>query len=363
MKSTLLKIALTYIVVFGLYSCGTDDSDDYTPIAEKESPVVLNLEAVPYTNLSEYNFFEGELKNLEPVYKVLPYDINSSLFTDYALKKRFIWMPKNTTATYTTDGHIPTFPVGTALIKNFYYNTVLPDNSTKVMETRIMIKKAEGWIFAEYVWNEEQTDAVLTTERHVINISWNQNGTTMSTGYTTPSTIDCAECHTLNDNHTPIGVKPQNLNKTYPYANGSQNQLDKWIAEGYLNSKPNTINTTIDWTDTTQPLELRVRSYLDINCAHCHSAGTSCDYTPMELSFQASDVAENLGICVQPIDFAIRGQDYIVAGQDVNESLMHYRMSTVVRSEMMPNLGRTVVDEQAILLVEDWINSLETTCP
>ena len=357
---SLLLITFTTV----LCSCGSDDSENYIEvIPEEESPVVLDLEAVPYPTLSEYNFFEGELKNLQPVYKVIPYDINSSLFTDYALKKRFVWMPKGTKATYTTDGEVPVFPVGTVLIKNFYYDTATPNNTTYIVETRLMIKKADGWIFANYVWNSEQTEALLNTERKTTRVGWYQNGTPMSINYKIPSTVDCASCHMINDTHTPIGVKPQNLNKMYVYSDGNKNQLNKWIEEEYLDTKPATVTSTIDWTDTSLPLELRVRSYLDINCAHCHSAGTPSDYTPMKLSFTQSSLPANLGICREPVDFVTGNQQSIIAGQDVPGSLMHFRMSNNIQSEMMPPIGRTMVHQEGLELIEEWINSIETTCP
>ena len=75
--------------------------EEYVHIAY--SPVYFNLEALPYTNLSEYNFFQGEMKNLTPVYGVLPYELINPLFTDYSLKDRFVWMPQEENAYYLGD--------------------------------------------------------------------------------------------------------------------------------------------------------------------------------------------------------------------------------------------------------------------
>src|SRR5688572_11812966 len=155
MKRHYIVITLLLLSSFAVFlSCGSDDSGDYKEV----SPVVLDLTAVPYPKLSDYKFFVGEMKNLQPAYKVLPYDLINSLFSDYALKKRFVWMPEGAQATYSSDGEILNFPAGAVLIKNFYYNNVLPDNVTKIIETRIMIKKTGGWIFANYKWNDEQTE-------------------------------------------------------------------------------------------------------------------------------------------------------------------------------------------------------------
>lgn len=155
-KYSIIAIALTF------WACSSSESDNYTPL--EVSPVIVNLTEVPYANLSQYQFFKGDIKNQQPSYGVIPYKPASELFTDYALKSRFVWLPNGTKATYTTDAEVLNLPVGSALIKTFYYNNVLPTNATKIIETRVMIKKANGWIFAEYLWNDEQTDAILKTQ-------------------------------------------------------------------------------------------------------------------------------------------------------------------------------------------------------
>ena len=358
LSAFIILLATTSIII----SCGSDDSDNYTELPEV-SPVVLDLSAVPYPTLSDYNFYEGDLKNLEPVYGVLPYDLNSSLFTDYALKKRFVWMPDTTTATYTSDGAVPNFPTGTVLIKNFYYENIGTQNATRILETRLLIKKQSGWIFANYVWNGDQTEAYLDMEGSTVRMSWNHNGTPKTINYKIPSEADCALCHTFNGQLSPIGPKPQNLNKSYNYNDGVKNQITKWIEAGYLNSAPSQIISTVDWKDDTQPLELRVRSYLDVNCAHCHTEGAYCGYTPMNFAFNQTSDPVNLGVCVPPSDFATNGEPYLISGQNIQESLIYYRMNNTIPSEMMPLRGRTVVDEEAMLMMEEWINSLETSCP
>lgn len=348
------------------YSCGTDDStEDYLVIEPPvpQSPVVLDLNAAPYANLSDYNFFEGELKNLQPVYGVLPYDLNSELFTDYAQKKRFVWMPTGKKATYTSDGAVVDFPVGAVLIKNFYYNNTVPTGQSIIMETRIMIKKESGWIFAGYEWNDEQTDAVLITAGATKTISWTEGTDVKTVDYKIPADYECVICHRLSDVPTPIGPKPQNLNKAYNYEGGTKNQLSKWVEFGYLDTAPTAIASTVDWTDTSKPLELRVRSYLDINCAHCHTDNTYCGYTPMNFAFNKSSLPENLGICREPIDFVTGNQQYIVSGQDARGSLLYFRMGTTISYEMMPPLGRTTVHQEATDMINDWITGMPITCP
>ena len=104
----------------------------------------INLGSLPFEKLSDYNFFYGDLVNHEAVPGVLPYEPISTLFTDYAHKKRYVWMPKGTSSEYVGDGDLLNFPLGTIIIKSFFYDNVLPNNLTKYIETRFLIKKAEG---------------------------------------------------------------------------------------------------------------------------------------------------------------------------------------------------------------------------
>lgn len=322
--------------------------------------VAVPLKVPPYQKLSTYRFFQGDIKNQQPAEGVLEYEPISSLFTDYALKKRFLWMPDGKSATYVVDNDILDFPVGTALIKNFYYDHVMPGDVTKILETRVMIKRSTGWIFAEYIWNEEQTEAYLDMNGGYVDITWNRNGQELSTNYRIPSETECKVCHKLNDVPIPIGVKPQNMNKNFNYPDGTKNQLQKMIEMGYLaGSLPPNINTVVNYSDATQPLELRLRSYLDINCAHCHSAGKHCDYRPIRLGFSETVLKTNMGLCVEPGEMIDPAMNYIISPSNINRSVMHFRLNATNESVRMPLLGRTLVHQEGVQLLEDWINSIE----
>lgn len=361
MKKHYLAATLLLLSTFAVFfSCGSDESGEYKEV----SPVVMDLTTVPYPKLSDYKFFVGELKNLEPAYKVLPYDLNSSLFTDYALKKRFVWMPEGTQATYSSDGEILNFPVGAALIKNFYYENVLPGNVTRIIETRIMIKKADGWIFANYKWNEDQTEAFFDMNESSLTVNWMQNGQEETINYKIPGNLDCVVCHSNKAAFTPIGPKPQNLFKDFNYATGVQNQLAKWKGEGYLNSFSQNPVVTVDWQDTSKSLDLRARSYLDINCAHCHKPGGACDLMPENFSFTATVVnPSSLGICVTPHDFVTGGENYIIEAQNSRMSLMYTKMASTKKEMMMPPVGRTIAHNEALELIQEWIDTMENPCP
>lgn len=351
----LRNILLIFSGVIFLLSCSKDE--DYKEI----TPVVMDLSQVPYQKLSEYKFFKGDIKNLIPAYGVLPYQPISGLYTDYAEKLRLIWMPTGLKASYIADNQILNFPVGTALIKNFYYSDTAPSHQKKVIETRIMILKENGWIYADYVWNDDQTDAFLQTISSVKNFSfYKSNGELLTVDYKIPSNLECTYCHKISNINQPIGVKPQNINFNYNYSNGSKNQLDKLIAFGYLdNNLPTEINTLVDYEDTSKSLNLRVRSYFDANCAHCHIDGGYADDFDIRLSFTDTESMANLGVCKNAIHFVPGFSGEIVIPQNPLQSILYYKMSTTNPNFQMPFIGRSIPHQEGLSLVEEWINSLE----
>ena len=126
---------LLFCIVLLFSACSQEESGYVTLDAAKNggsvsSPVKFDLTQVPFPKLSDYHFFVGELKNQTPAYAVLPYQPASSLFSDYAHKKRFVWLPKNTKASFNGAENVLEFPVGAVLIKTFYYDNVQPDNTT-----------------------------------------------------------------------------------------------------------------------------------------------------------------------------------------------------------------------------------------
>ncbi|MEP2936502.1 MAG: Ig-like domain-containing protein [Gilvibacter sp.] len=326
------------------------------------SPVNYSVANIPYDTLSEYNFFEGALREQEPVFGVMPYKPISALFSDYAKKKRFIWMPESVEASYVNDYSILDMPVGTILIKTFYYDNVQPANDTRIIETRLMIKNEEGWIFAEYVWNDDQTEAYLDMNGSFTEVTWLQDGVEKYANYAIPAESACFTCHKSEVNSIPIGLKPQNLNGDYPYADGAENQLRKLVEFGYLSDNvPIDIETMVDYYDSSQPLNLRARSYVDINCAHCHSDDRHCDYRPMRFAFNETGDPENMGVCVDP-ETPIPPFTKIVDPNNTDNSVLFFRISSTAEEYRMPLLGRTINHEEGIALIQEWINSLTQTC-
>lgn len=134
-----------------------------------------------------------------------------------------------------------------------------------------------------------------------------------------------------------------------------------WKTAGYLGADvPSTINSTVNWEDTSKSLESRARSYMDINCAHCHRDGGHCDYVAIRLNYSNTDI-NTVGLCMTPL-FYIENGPFVINGGDPNRSEMILRMNSNEGAEMMPQLGRSIVHEEGVQLIKDWINTLPANC-
>lgn len=351
------------IVSLTVMSSCKKDQPQVNDIPTPDSPVSADLLNVPYDSLSQYGFFIGDMKDQMPVEGVIEYKPASKLFTDYAYKKRFIWMPGNMQAKYNGDHTVLDFPVGTILIKNFYYEKMQPGDEFVILETRLMIKKYTGWVFAEYIWNDAQTEAYLDMNGSNRAISFiDDNDILKNANYRFPSETECLICHKFNEEPIPIGLKPQSINFELDYNGQMINQLQKLVDVGYLEKNiPSNITSVVDYSDPTQDLELRLRSYLDMNCAHCHSENSHCDYRPLRLAFSETSDKANMGLCIPPDEVINPALTEIIVPSNTARSVMHYRLSSTVPSEMMPLLGRSIVHTEAVDLLEQWIN-LQTDC-
>src|SRR3974390_1713107 len=87
--------------------------------ARAPEPVHFFAEGRP-AKLSDWGVIYPEKGHLALNKGVVPYELNTPLFSDYAHKLRTIWLPQGTAAIY--DGKASfDFPVGTIISKTFYY--------------------------------------------------------------------------------------------------------------------------------------------------------------------------------------------------------------------------------------------------
>ncbi|MCR5874512.1 hypothetical protein LRS10_10235 [Phenylobacterium sp. J426] len=289
-----------------------------------------------------------------------PYALNTPLFSDYAEKYRFVGLPPGAKATYRAEGSFD-FPVGAVLVKTFAYPADLrrPDERVRSLETRLLIRKADGWVAQAYVWNPEQTDAVLKRAGARIPVEViDPQGRTRSIDYAVPNQNQCKECHQLDKAISPLGPKARNLNGDFTYASGRRNQIVHWTTAGLLSGAPAPARTPriARWDDPAEPVAARARAYLDANCAHCHHPNAIASNSGLFLQWEQPE-GPALGFGKRPVA-AGRGSgglEVAIAPGKPDASILVHRMASDEPGVMMPELGRSVTHEEGLALVRQWI--------
>ena len=313
--------------------------------------------------LSEYQFFKGPLRDLNPFDHVIPYDLNAPLFSDYAQKSRFIYFPKNSPAKFDSDQAF-NFEDGTVIIKNFFYfkDERKPYKGKQIIETRLLIKKDGEWTALPYVWNEKQDEAYLEVAGADIPVEWkNAKGNKMTVQYAVPNMNQCKGCHIWDKEVKPIGPNARQLNKTFTYPTGVENQLSYWADNGYLKDlPPHTEIAKLENWNSDQNLETRARAYLDANCGHCHNPHGPANTSGLFLNAQETDDYK-LGFMKPPVA-AGRGagnKPYNIVPGSPDKSILLYRMESQDPGVMMPELGRKLPHKEGIELIREWIEHLQ----
>jgi uncharacterized repeat protein (TIGR03806 family) len=305
-------------------------------------------------NLSDYGFFKGTLKEQIPSDGVVLYTLNSPLFSDYASKLRFVKLPVGQSVSYNPDSVLQ-FPVGTAIVKTFYYpiDERNPKKGRRLMETRVLLHEAKGWVALPYIWNKEQTDAVLEVAGGSDQVSWIDGaGKKQSFEYQVPNMNQCKGCHERSGEMTPIGPSVRQLNDSH--------QLQNWSTTGLLKGLPKDhIPALVNYSDASASLDDRVKAYLDINCAHCHNPTGPARSSGLYLTWDSKDHTA-YGFFKAPVA-AGRGSgnlSYDIVPGKPEQSILHYRMASRDPGVMMPELGRQLTHHEGVELVRSWIASL-----
>lgn len=313
--------------------------------------------------LSQWRLFQTGGEAPKPNKGVVPYDLNTPLFSDYASKYRFVWMPEGTAATYSKDT-VFEFPVGTIIAKTFAFPDDQQPGKEKLIETRLLVRRKTGWATLPYVWNENQTEATLEVAASPVEIAFTDPaGKKHSFTYSIPNVNECAQCHEQAKAIQPIGPKAHNLNRDYNYSDGLSNQLAYWSKAGYLKGAPSPEQAPKMpvWNDPkTGSLDARARAYLDNNCAHCHSASGVAGYTAFYLNYGETDL-RRLGYFKLPNSAGYTGdRPFDIVPGKPDESILLYRMASTRPKERMPEAGRSIVHEEGIALIREWLASLPT---
>jgi uncharacterized repeat protein (TIGR03806 family) len=320
--------------------------------------------AGPPERLSAYGLFVGDLASQEPDAGVIPYDLNSALFSDYAIKYRFVKLPPGGTAVYSRDD-VFDFPVGTVIAKTFAYPRDARDPSLgrRLIETRILKREPDGWVGLPYIWNREQTDATLELAGDTIDVEWiHTDGRARANNYIVPNANQCKGCHLAGDAVVPIGPKARHLNRSFTYTTGTENQLVHWMNASALTRAPAPAEAPrlAAWDDPNSgSLDARARAWLEINCAHCHNPRGPARNSGLDLLFSQRNPT-SYGIYKAPVAAGrgSGGREFDIVPGQPDQSIFTYRIASTDAGIMMPELGKRLVHQEGLALIREWIASL-----
>jgi len=321
---------------------------------------------------------------------VLPYDLNTPLFSDYALKLRSVWMPDGRSARYNDTRELD-FPVGTIISKTFHYEKAASFSATSpsviaadrestldengqlslddylLVETRLLVRYAVGWKALPYVWNAEQDEAFLEVAGEARNIRLVSEDGHQDIAYIVPDANQCAGCHTPDycaKELRPLGPRAWQLNRDYDYSGTSGNQLQHWVSQGWLTGMSKAAPEGVHWSQPAQAtLEQRAKAYLDANCAHCHNPAGAADTSALNLHIDAP-VDRRYGVCKTPVAVGrgSGGRPYDITPGKPGESILLYRMQHTDPAIAMPELGRNAVHVEGVNVISEWIADLNGDC-
>ncbi len=362
----------------------------FVACGQARPPVAMHPIEAPPGKLSDWGVVFTDGRRFELNDRVVPYELNTPLFSDYAMKLRSVWLPEGTSAEYRDEGPME-FPVGTIISKTFHYEKAADfDDSTfrvikadresvldasgslslekhVLIETRLLVRYQEGWKAWPYVWNTTQDEAFLALAGDFRQIDLLEGDDVESFVYVVPDANQCGGCHTTDHSSKelqPIGPKAWQLNRDYGYGEQTSNQLQHWREIGLLVHLNEIPPAGVSWAEPGDAsLQDRSKAYLDVNCAHCHNRNGAADTSGLDLAL-ATPVGRSYGVCKPPVAVG-RGsgnRPYDIYPGRPGDSIMIYRMQHSDPAIAMPELGRGTVHDRGIVLLTDWVSSMPGEC-
>lgn len=306
---------------------------------------------------------------LTPSYGVLPYEVAAPGWHDGAAGQHHLALPENggPVEFQTTKNWMP--PNGTALVQTLTLEG-------RRIESRLLLKQQNDWAGYTYVWNEAQNDASLAPK----------TGADISAAgrpWRVPSRAECLFCHSKQANFSltmhefqlnagnqlarleALGVLQGDAAAYERDQAGRENlSLSKQasgqrtpVVSKMLPRAPDRLHRFVRADDATAPVASRARSYLGVNCAHCHAlygGGNSVmdfDWLLPDDAMHAFDQLPQHG------DLGIPGARIIQPG-DPGHSVLIPRIA-LRGPRQMPPAGTRHADPGGIAVLVEWIAGLK----
>ncbi len=336
----------------------------------------IDVPAEPFpVRLSETNLFRDPVAQ-QPTPGVYEFDIAEPMWMDGATARYFVGLPGDAMVKwYPSRRGIPGtsaqaelfFPPEGVLAKTISIDTAA---GPRKLETQVLHHDGRYWRGYTYRWNDEQTDADLVpadgattilsvpdpdAPEGIRELRWTFHGRNQ-----------CLRCHNTW-NEFALAFNVAQLNRPFA-ADPSRSQLD-WLHDlGLLTKVTEEDGRALRWPDpaATKRLltesdedtnaEALARTYLHVNCAHCHQNGAGGTAT-FDVRYDRTMSGMNL-VDAPPMQgsFGIDGAKLVTPG-DPHGSVLYYRMLKT-GSGHMPHIGAERVDHRGLKLISDWILEL-----
>jgi len=329
--------------------------------------------------LSETGLF-ASVPDHRPAPGVIPYDVIAPQWADGATKQRFLALPGESQIEF--DGitypqpapgapHGWKFPDGTVVFETLSLD--LAPGQPRRLETRILhYEQLAGgedvgdqfWRGYTYLWNDEQTDAVLLEDPQGMDRTLTIQDPTAPNGqrqqtWHFPGRAECTICHNMAAKYV-VGLNTLQANRDFDYGQVVDNQLRTFEHLGLftkpLPQPPAELPKLVNYADPSPGLAERARSYLHANCFHCHRkwGGGNAEFR-LSATLELADMGI-VGVKPAHGGFYIPGAEILAAG-DPFRSVLFYRTMKLGPGRM-PRLGSSVVDEAGVRLLHEWISQM-----
>jgi putative heme-binding domain-containing protein len=346
------------VICFGLDNASELYVVDYDGAIHQLEPNPQRKEHTKFpTKLSETGLFTS-VKNHTVAPGVVPCSPNAELWNDGASAERFVALHETSLIRVTKEKWL--FPTNTVLAKTLSLETERGQaGSRRRVETQVLHFDGLDWHAYTYQWNREQTDALLVGaaggEQTLEIMDRDAPAGRRKQTWRFHSRAECLRCH--NPRSGPaLAFNELQLNKDHCYGAVTDNQLRTLAHIGIINTNLSGAPAKLSSPyDPAVSLNDRARSWLHVNCGHCHRlhAGGSVlaymhyDLKPDQMRLTAAPLQGNCGI---------EGARIVAPGDPFHSTLI-YRVCTTGPGRM-PHIGSREVDVAGTKLLHDWIKQL-----
>ncbi len=322
--------------------------------------------------LSQTGLF-ASTKDHTPAPGVVPYAIIAEMWSDHATAERLLAVPGVAKVSVDESGRWKA-PEGTVLARTVSIETERgAPRSRKRIETQVLHLEDGSWRPYTYAWSDDGSDADLAdargSSRTIAIVDREAPGGRRTQSYRINARSECVLCHnpwvekqtTMFGRQTasPLAFNTSQMNRETNRAGRREEQVAMLSKLGLLDGSPASHKGTprlVDPYGKAGDLAMRARSYLQVNCAHCHQFGAGGSAN-IQLRADLA-LAKTNAVGVRPMQGGFGLDDpKIIAPGDPDGSVLYYRMAKTGGGRM-PRAGSDLVDERGVRLIRDWIAGL-----